>query len=220
MHRSLYAFAAILAVTCGACVHLTAGVTPPAAPFVAIGTTQTCLESSRAVTTAPSLRDVDPERIVLANELADLPVAGLASRTISETTTYRTPDDYLAGSHVLNPDARRAAFDRAGFRGGEYVGFRSSDDFYDAIVLRFASADQTLAYFQVHAHDVCQDATVSMRPAHSAGIAFMDTDGVAHATFVVGDTEVSLHVCSCVEDTDRLGLVSRWADAVTAQLSA
>jgi hypothetical protein len=181
-----------------------------------------CLGQTITLASSLPLGVADPITVATSNQIAQLPVHGLAPRLITQIFTYRNASDYLSTSSILQSQipARAAAFARDGFRGGVAVGFLSGPDHYGIFVLRFASGAGADDYFNVHLQDICAQSVsvASINGLH--GVAYLRTDNLAKATFVVGDTEVQLDICSCVQVSDRVKLASHWARLVNAQLAA
>jgi hypothetical protein len=108
---------------------------------------------------------------------------------------------------------------RDGFTGGVDVGYQTGADKYGVIILQFRDVKAATDYYRVHLKDLCTLAVVSAPLRGLQGVAYMRDDDLAKAVFVVGNTEVALDICSCVEVQSRLTLAARWAAAVKQQLS-
>lgn len=200
-------------------VALPAVTVSPSATEAAPALTAQCESVYNRISRPTNLALRDPVSFVQQNRLARLPVRGLATRKISDLGLLKTPDDYVASAVLADPEARIALMERDGFRGGINVGFVSGPDHYGAIILRFRNGAAAKDYFKGHLADICTLA-VSLSPIKGlAGVAFLRNDDLARAAFVVGDTEVNLDVCSCVQVQDRTALAARWAQAVALQFS-
>lgn len=144
---------------------------------------------------------------------------GLAAREIVDRRALKTPQDFIDQTGVADPQSRLAALNRDGFRGGANVRYRSGQDLYGVIIMRFANSAAALDYMHVHLNDACLIAASMEKMPDLAGVALLRTDTRARATFVSGDTEVNLDICSCVEVEDRVALASRWAADIARQLA-
>jgi len=154
------------------------------------------------------------------NQLAALPVAGLAQRSIKGVIDYPTPESYLSSAQGMDTEARRAAMNRDGFRGGINVAYSSGPDSYGVIILQFSDPKAAADYLAVHLRYLCSSAAVVRPLGGVTGVSYLRTDNLAKAVVVVGDTEVQVDICSCVEVRDRVALAGRWAVAIEEQLAA
>jgi hypothetical protein len=109
---------------------------------------------------------------------------------------------------------------RDGFREGVNVAYASGSDHYGYIALRFVDQAAALDYLAVHVGSLCTVAFPVHPIAGLAGFSYLRNDYLAKAVIVVGDTEVQLDICSCVEVRNRVDLASRWATAIAKQFEA
>ncbi len=204
----------------GAGGQSTAPAAEPASSSAPVASTQSdCPPVTTNGSQAPRL-EPDPIGLATTNQLAELPVAGLAPRSIDGVIDYPTPESYLSTGQVGDAEARYAAMNRDGFRGGTNVAYSSGPDSYGVIILQFADAKAAADYLAVHLRYLCSSAAVVRQLDGVTGVSYLRTDNLAKAVFVVGDTEVQVDICSCVEVRDRLALAGRWAVDIQAQLAS
>jgi hypothetical protein len=174
---------------------------------------RSCIDTS-SLAQPRAILGKDPIELIRSNSLAELPVAGLPPRRIVRSRSLATPDDYLASASVPDPTVRRAALVRDGFRGGLDADFASGNDRYGVIALKFANVAGALDYMRVHLEDICAIAT-GVKPIEGlTGASYMRSDGLAKAVMVLGDEELQLDVCTCVEVQDRVAVAERWAISI------
>ena len=225
---------AVLVAGCGASTHDGAAASGSAAAYspttspspsgsptapLSLPESSSCPGLRRARWPSTKLGPADPVDLAQNNQLAALPVPGLAGRTVTEVAPYATARAFVDTNAVSDPEARLAAMARDGFRGGVNVGYASGADEYGVIILRFASPAAALDYFSVHLRSICSISTQVSSLSPLAGVAYLRSDDLAKASFVVGDTEVQLDVCTCVQVNDRVDLAGRWATNVARQLA-
>jgi hypothetical protein len=130
---------------------------------------------------------------------------------------YDSPGAYVADSPgILRPFVRVNAMYDSGFTEGMKTEFSVGSDSYFLSVLGFASNATAVDYARVHLDDACHLVEEVVPLPSGNGVAYRRVDGLRKAVFVVGNNEISVDLCTCVEDGP-LTVVSQWAADIEKQ---
>jgi hypothetical protein len=167
----------------------------------------------------PTRLSVDPIALASSNEIANLPAAGEAPRAIVQLRSLRTPEAYLADAPlVTDAQDRIAVMRRDGFRTGVDVEYGSDNLGYSLFVLRFRDQAAALDYLQAHLTNICAISRGVVPLRGVAGVAYVRSDNFGRATFVAGDSEISVCGCRGRNDEEQRQISADWAQAIAAQL--
>jgi hypothetical protein len=167
---------------------------------------------------------IDPVLTIRQLKLASLPIALRSPARPIALGRYETIDQYLNDSAIPDLPAWRALMSRDGFKAGESVDYQAGPDHWNAVALDFASSAKAADFQRTTLSNFCSLGLIKgLKQIPSLPGAFTLTrldPGTSpyRAVLLVGSSVVHLNLCTCIEATNPIGLVTRWANVVAAQL--
>ena len=113
---------------------------------------------------------------------------------------------------------------RDGFNVGESVDYQAGPDHWNAVALDFASPVKAADFQRTSLSTFCSLGLVKglkQIPSLPGSFTLTRLDpGTSpyRASLLVGSSVVHLNLCTCIETTNPIGLVTRWANVVAVQL--
>ena len=184
-----------------------------------------CNAALAPVTPAATESRVDIARLVVEGSVAPLPVPGHDRPNVTDVDRFATAAEYVAGTRTVDPGLWHARMEADGFSGSAKAWYEVGPTSYGAEVLSFASPAAAATF-----HRATTDAACASGLVHEArtlplpgGISYLYAlPGASpyRASFLAGESVVSLRICQCVSAPDHHLLVDQWADAVARQVGA